>query len=278
MPRRLAVLAGAGLLVPRLIQAAQATGDTVLVIALSPQAISGAHETVAVTLDDPAAILDALDAFAPSHLVLAGGVTLNDAQRRSIVRLLSTGAAAEAAGLSTMGDAALSGIGAVIAQRCGAQLLGAHDIARDLLAGTGAIAGPPVGEALHATARLALAAARSIGALDLGQAVVAVGQRIIAAEDIAGTDALIDRARALRAAGLTGDGGEPLVLAKASKPQQPLSVDMPAIGPDTITRCAEAGIGLVVLEAGRCLVLGDDELRRRASSLGISVIGLACDG
>uniref|UniRef100_UPI003A8F9FAB LpxI family protein n=1 Tax=Devosia sp. TaxID=1871048 RepID=UPI003A8F9FAB len=138
--------------------------------------------------------------------------------------------------------------------------------------------GPPMADELVATARLALEAARTIGELDLGQAVVAVGQRIVAAEDIAGTDALLHRTTQLRAAGLTGDGGETMVLAKASKPQQPLAVDMPAIGPDTVTGCAKAGIGLIVLEAGRCLVLGADELKRRARATGISVVGLASDG
>ena len=44
-------------------------------------------------------------------------------------------------------------------------------------------------------------AARAIGRLDIGQAAVAVGGRVVAVEDAGGTDALLERVAALRASG-----------------------------------------------------------------------------
>ena len=119
---------------------------------------------------------------------------------------------------------------------------------------TGHIAGPAVRRRRSSRSALCADAAREIGRLDLGQAVVATGRRLIAAEDIGGTDALLGRVRDLRAAGLTGDGSGPLVLAKAAKPGQPDFVDLPAIGPDTVANAAAAGIGIIAVEAGRTIL------------------------
>ena len=71
-----------------------------------------------------------------------------------------------------------------------------------------------------------------------------------------------------------GDGAAPLILAKAMKPRQPKFLDLPTIGPETITKAAAAGIAAVVVEAQRSLVVNRSEVSERASSLGISVLGL----
>ena len=53
----------------------------------------------------------------------------------------------------------------------------------------------------------------------MGQAIVVSGRRVIAVEDIAGTDALLRRVRLYRRRGLVADGQSPLVFAKAAKPE-----------------------------------------------------------
>ena len=141
------------------------------------------------------------------------------------------------------------------------------------LCGEGRIAGPAFADAT-ATA-FALGTARSIGALDIGQAAIVTGRRIVAVEDIGGTDALIERVAALRARGLTGTGSAPLILAKAKQPQQAGFVDLPSIGPQTVERCAAAGIKVIVVEAGGSLVLQRAALAEAAERLGVSVLGLS---
>jgi DUF1009 family protein len=101
----------------------------------------------------------------------------------------------------------------------------------------------------------------------------------VAAEDVAGTDDLLARTARYRAAGLIGDAAEtPLVLAKACKPQQPLFVDLPAIGPETIRGASNAGMSLIALEAGRTLLLERRRLVDAANAAGIAIIGLTIDG
>jgi DUF1009 family protein len=173
-----------------------------------------------------------------------------------------------------MGDGALSGLALAIRNVAGAELIGAHEVATDLLADAGHIAGPRPEESLLESARLAFEAARHIGRLDLGQAAVVSGARVIAAEDIAGTDALLMRIAEYRRRGLIGDGAARLVLAKAAKPQQPAFVDLPAIGAATVANAAAAGVALIVVEAGRALLLEREALLAAAREHGIGLFGM----
>jgi len=147
----------------------------------------------------------------------------------------------------------------------------------DILATEGVMAGPSLPRRALSDSRFALSAAREIGRLDIGQAVVCSGQRVIAVEDIGGTDALMARIAAFRAEGQVGDGKTPLILAKAAKPHQPKHIDLHAVGPDTITAAAEAGISVIAVEAGRALVIEREQMIRRAESAGITLVGVTLD-
>jgi UDP-2,3-diacylglucosamine hydrolase len=271
MARRLAVVAGAGVLAPQVVAAAIEAGETVRVFALSPQESLEAAEVQAVSLQEPEAIFAAIRGFGASHLTLAGAVTLSDADRLRLMRVL--GAAAQ-----SVGDTALSYVGLALERLTGAMLLGPHEVAPELLAGVGTIAGPEATQQQLAAVRLAMGAARKIGDMDLGQAAVVAGSRIVAVEDIAGTDALIARVASYRKIGLVGGTPEaPLVLAKACKPSQPLFVDLPAIGPDTVVQAHQAGISLLAVEGRRSLLLDRPRTVALANELGIGVLGWSGD-
>ena len=136
----------------------------------------------------------------------------------------------------------------------GFRVVGAHEVAPALVAAEGHVAGPQMAPAERADALLAMAAARAIGVLDIGQAAVAVGARVIALEAAEGTDAMLERVEALRANGRAKWKGRSGVLAKRSKPQQDLRVDMPAIGPRTVEAVARAGLAGIAIEAGRVMI------------------------
>lgn len=268
MPRRLSILAGSGTLVSHVIEAAQRAGDEIQVIALTPQPERAGIRLLVGDTRDPMSIIATIKAFRSTHVTLAGGVTLGDRAREGLSQF-ATGSAAAA------GDAALSRMSGVVRAMTGAKVIGAHEVARDLLAPKGHIAGPSLTDPQLRTARLALKAAREIGRLDLGQAVVAAGARIVAAEDVGGTDELLQRVAEHRRQGRIGDGIGPLVLAKAAKPKQPLSIDLPAIGPDTVATAAEAGISVIVVEPGRALLLDRATMVAAAERHGITILGLA---
>lgn len=271
MSRRLTVLAGTGVLVDHLIAAALAAGDEVQVVGLVPQP-ARAVAVVEAGLE-PAAVIAGIRAFESSHVVLAGGISLSDREREQLGGFIGNGRLRQSAG-----DAVLSAVTEAIERFSGAKVIGAHEIAADLLAEAGSVAGPLLPVEAMETAQLALRAAREIGRLDMGQAAVAAGLRVIAAEDLAGTDSLLARVGSYRAAGLVGDGAGRLVLAKAAKPQQPLHVDMPAIGPGTVQAAAAAGVAAIAVEAGRVLLLERAQLQAEADALGISVLALPAHG
>ena len=271
MSRRLTVIAGSGALVDHVVAAARRAGDEVQIVGVVPQP-PRAVPVLAAGLD-PTRIIAAIRTFSSTHVVLAGGVSLSDRDRQQLHGFLTDGRES-----SSAGDAALSAAAHAIQRHSGAIMLGAHELAADLLAAPGHIAGPPLDPAYGETCALAIVAARAIGRLDLGQAVVVADRRVVAAEDLGGTDELLRRVRRYREQGLVGDGAGAVVLAKAAKPQQPLHVDMPAIGPATILGAAAAGIGIIVVEAGRVLLLERTELEALATEHGISIVALFADG
>lgn len=105
----------------------------------------------------------------------------------------------------------------------------------------------------------------AVGRFDVGQTVVVKSGMVLAVEAIEGTDA------ALRRGGALGRGGS--VAVKASKPAQDLRFDVPAVGLETIAVCAEAGIAVLALEAGKTLMFDRAELLRRADEIGVAVVG-----
>lgn len=273
---RLSLFAGGGALVSHVVDAALAAGYKVQVLALTPRQDRLPVKVVTADLANPLKIIWSLNVFRTTHIAMAGGIHLPDKAREGLIRFANGNApATETMAEAPVGDAALAALGKVLKKMTGADLVGVHEISPDLLAGSGQLAGPLLTD--FGTATFALETARAIGALDIGQAVVVAGRRVVAVEDIGGTDALIARVADLRKAGLTGDGSAPLILAKAMKPQQPGFADLPAIGPETILRCAEAGIAGVVVEAGRSLVLQRADFIAAAQQHGIAVAGLTLD-
>ncbi|MDH3230873.1 MAG: UDP-2,3-diacylglucosamine diphosphatase LpxI [Alphaproteobacteria bacterium] len=124
------------------------------------------------------------------------------------------------------------------------------------------------GEADIARGKAVLAA---LGRVDVGQAVVVQQGMVLGVEAVEGTDALLQRCGSLRR---DGPGG---VLVKFSKHGQETRVDMPTIGPDTVTRAAQAGLRGIAIEAGATIIVDRDELAEAADRAGLFVVGVTQD-
>jgi DUF1009 family protein len=268
--RRLTLIAGSGTLPPLMAAAARRNGDALQVIDLLGRDDLVGDRVERIGLAQAAELIEAVKAFRTSHMVLAGGVHISDADREGLVNAFGfAGRVARVAG-----DIGIASMILLFCRMNRIKLIGAHEIAPDLLAPEGHIAGPPLDPALATSARIALNAARTIGTIDLGQSVVVSGNRPIAAEDTGGTDTLLARVAQLRAAALAGNAGMPLVLAKSRKPKQPSFVDLPAIGAQTVTNAAAAGIAVIVVEAKGTLLLDRQAIVREAAAHSITVVGL----
>lgn len=149
----------------------------------------------------------------------------------------------------------------------GIDLIDSTAYCQDALAPDGVLTrGGKVSQALSADIDLGWRIAKEMGRLDVGQSVAVKDKDIIAVEAIEGTDAMIERAGAL-----CKSGGWTLV--KTAKPNQDMRFDVPTVGPATIKRLHAAKGAVLVVEAGKTLLLQKNELIDLANSLGITVVG-----
>ncbi|MFQ5494682.1 MAG: LpxI family protein [Phycisphaerae bacterium] len=112
--------------------------------------------------------------------------------------------------------------------------------------------------------------AKELGRLDIGQAVAVKETEVIAVEAIEGTDRMIDRAGQL-----CPRGGWTLV--KVAKPEQDMRFDVPTIGPETIARLKEHGARMLVIEAGKTVIIDREKTLAAARDAGITVVAKSDD-
>ena len=111
------------------------------------------------------------------------------------------------------------------------------------------------------------AIAKEMGRLDVGQSVMVKEGAVLAVEAIEGTDAAI-----LRAGELCGRNG--FVVVKVAKPRQDMRFDVPTVGVTTVETMREAGATALAIEAGRTILLDEDETVGLADRYGIAVVSL----
>jgi DUF1009 family protein len=155
----------------------------------------------------------------------------------------------------------------------GLRVVGAHEIAPDLLATVGPLGAIAPGDDDRRDIARAGEAADALGRLDIGQGAVSIGGRVVATEGLEGTDGMLERVAALRAAGRISPRRRG-VLVKLCKPQQDIRADLPAIGVSTVLNAKAAGLAGVAIEAGRSLVLDRGALVKAADENGLFVCGI----
>lgn len=110
--------------------------------------------------------------------------------------------------------------------------------------------------------------AREMGRLDVGQSVAVREKAVLAVEAIEGTDKAIARAGELcRRGGFT--------VVKLAKPQQDMRFDVPTVGVATIETMKQSGAKVLAIEAGRTILLDEEETIRLADRYGITILARA---
>lgn len=155
----------------------------------------------------------------------------------------------------------------------GYSVVGIKDVASELLAGAGTMGRHKPSDSNLRDLRLALTATQKLGELDIGQAAVAVGGRVVALEGAEGTDAMLERCQQLRDNGRVKGRTPSGVLVKSAKPTQDLRVDLPAIGPRTVELAHKAGLAGVAVHAGNALVSERELTLSKANELGLFIYG-----
>jgi len=156
----------------------------------------------------------------------------------------------------------------------GFRVVGIKDVAPQLLASSGVLGKIQLKQSDWRDISLALEATRRLGELDIGQAAVAVGGRVVALEGAEGTDAMLERCAELRRIGRIRSKGRAGVLVKTAKPNQDLRVDLPAVGPKTIDLAVSAGLAGIAVEAEGALIADHDETIRKADQAKLFLVGI----
>ncbi|UCI10229.1 LpxI family protein [Mesorhizobium sp. B1-1-8] len=231
------------------------------------------YENDSLALEQIGSLVATLKRHGVTHLVLAGEIKrrpkLTD-MRPSLGLLAIVPSVVTAL---ARGDDGLLKVLTRGLEKRGIKVVGAHEVVPELAASEGTLTAAAPNRSDWRDIEAGRAAAKAIGALDIGQAAVAIGGRAIALEGIEGTHGLLERTRDLRGHGRLA-GKARGVLVKCAKPGQELRVDLPSIGPRTVEAAHAAGLAGIAVEAGRSLILEGPATLSRANALGLFIVGL----
>jgi DUF1009 family protein len=171
--------------------------------------------------------------------------------------------------LRTFGDdAALRAIAAALEEE-GVRVISPMPLLPELLAPRGPLGAFRFSEEQARDAAAGAAAARALGALDLGQTVVVKRGVVLAVEAVEGTDACIARGGALARGSPPGP-----VVVKMVKPCQDRRFDLPAVGPATVAALRAAGCSALAVEAGQTVLLDLAALVAAADEAKLAIEGI----
>jgi UDP-2,3-diacylglucosamine hydrolase len=264
---RVALIAGDGTLPLEAARSLEAQGRPPLVVALegitSDEIRLPGREVLTLPFGRLQGILDLLKRERITECVLAGGVRHTrifdpvSFDKRLADLLLSLP--------DRRGNAILKALAGEI-EREGVAVLSHLDVLPGLLAPRGVMAGPEPSAAQWADIAFGLSLAKEVARLDIGQAVAVKGRAVVAVEGMEGTDRCIRRAGELAGGGVT--------VVKVSAPDHDFRVDVPVAGPDTVLALAEAGGGVLAVEAGRSFLLEREEMFELCRERGVTLVGV----
>jgi UDP-2,3-diacylglucosamine hydrolase len=267
----LGILSGGGRLPLDIAAAAVAAGRGAHIVAIedfaSPQVAGYPHEWV--NLGQLGRILASLRRAGCRDLVIAGALQRPDLKKlrfdfgalRRLPILLR---------LTRGGDDSVLRRVVTFFEAEGFTVRGVGDVAPHLLAGAGTLGAVAPSAAHVAMIDRAARFISAIGPFDVGQAVVMSGEGVVAVEGVRGTDAML---RDLSGGGAGEGRGHGGVLVKFAKPTQEMRIDLPTIGPDTITAVTAAGLAGLAVGAGSAIMIERQETLRRADGEGVFVMG-----
>lgn len=260
---RLAILSGSGDLPRRL---ADLHPDA-LVVSFIGVSHGLTCPTQAHSFEKMGALFEALKSQNVSDVVMAGAMSrppLDPAGFDDVMLSLAPRLIAAMQG----GDDALLSLVITIFEEQGFTVCGAHEVDPSLTVSAGLLTGNALEGPRARDAESAFDILHALGPLDVGQGAVVENGLCLGIETLQGTDALLDFV-AHTSKHLRKTGG---VFVKTPKRGQDLRVDMPTIGPDTITAMKRADLSVLVIAAGAVIVLSKDETLRLARDAGISII------
>jgi DUF1009 family protein len=160
-------------------------------------------------------------------------------------------------------DSILRAVAGYLEER-GLKLLSVAELVPELLIKPGLLTNSKPDPELLTDLQMAFRLAKELGRLDCGQTVVVSDKIAIALEGADGTDATIRRGASLCK--------KPIAVAKVVKPNQDTRLDLPVIGPDTVSVLTECGAGGLALDASGLIMLDGDRCLDMANQAGLVMV------
>jgi hypothetical protein len=151
-------------------------------------------------------------------------------------------------------------------RREGVELVEATPWLEPLMPGVGFQLGPGLTEEQQADTAFGYRIAKEIARLEIGQSVVVKSGVVLAVEGFEGTDRCLARGGELAGR----DGGA--VAVKVAKAKHDMRFDIPCIGSQTMEVAAGSGISVLALEAGKTLLLEEEQVKEIALKKRVTVI------
>jgi DUF1009 family protein len=167
----------------------------------------------------------------------------------------------------------LSGVVRIFEDR-GFRVVGAHEVAPEILMPAGNVGSRAPTAQDRADIERGLGLLRAIGPYDVGQGVVVAANHVLAVEAAEGTDGMLARVAELRTRGRIPTPAGTGVLVKAPKPGQDRRVDLPTIGPRTVTEAARAGLAGIAIMAGEAIIAEPAAVAAAADKEKVFVVGI----
>jgi DUF1009 family protein len=274
--KKLGLIAGNGKFPFLVLDAAQAAGYEVVVVAIKEEAFPeieshGAASVHWLSLGELSKLIDTFHREGVSRAVMAGQI--KHKQIFSAIRpdwrlaklLLS---------LSTRNTDSLLGAVAKVLADEGITLQNSTWLLEPLLAKAGVLTRRALSERERKNIDYGRDVARQLAQHDIGQTVVIAESACVAVEAMEGTDATIERAGQLMRS-LHGDAStlsRDLTVVKIAKPNQDMRFDVPVIGVKTIEVMHSAGATCLAVDAEKCLLLDGDKIIDAANTAEIAMV------
>ncbi len=149
-----------------------------------------------------------------------------------------------------------------IFEQTGFAVIAADQLVPDLVAPPGVLSEAWPDAQMRRDAARGEAVLAGLAPLDIGQACVIGKEQVLGVETMGGTDHLLST---LPPVARTANA----ILCKGPKDGQIREIDMPTIGPNTITAAHEAGLAGVIVDAGDVIILDSDRCAQLADDLGL---------
>ncbi|MDR2629249.1 MAG: UDP-2,3-diacylglucosamine diphosphatase LpxI [Puniceicoccales bacterium] len=244
-----------------------ASGHDVVVIAVDDDVnakwLNGfpAQNVIKVSVGQMSKLLKALERFGVKFAIMAGQVKPKKLFRGMLPDLK---ALKMLMALKEHNAESIFGATAKEIANIGVELLDARSFMEEYLATKGPMTSRESkinGESLQ----LGISTAREIARLNIGQSVIVRQGTIVAVEDFAGTDDLINRIGKFNLKGT--------VFVKTAKYRQDFRFDVPIFGMQTLKNLANAKVKYAALEAQNVIILDKNNVLDCAVKFGIDIIG-----